>query len=451
MMKLLQIFCLACGLFCAALASSITAPQAYVFHHPEAKESWKKALPEDCVAVSPTCVYSKKEKTVYLLAEFTGIGEGYEVEFFLLGQLSDRAYEGLAVAWDNPSVVGKAVEALGVPMGNPANSLRGLPMAQGERFTISIKSLTDEKAPFLPLSEYMIDECSTPAQNLFARGFPYVGGKTFDDLMPAAIVSAYSEPASLFGMPYAAPKSAVYGLFRTKKEIADGEPIVVALKWEQLADGRPRVYHHQLKVTAEDLQNADKLIEMVKALASDPRDVFLDVALEPSFTLAQLKPFAGLLLTVEEQGGFVIAPPKPGQLHLRAFLPNQAWRDRKSRVFQPWEVEVRGGQPNGAPPEVTLCQILEDWTVEGIDPALTRKCYPGVTVNTILETMKRVDVNDGKVYVAFFYVTPETTVADLAPLTDALTEPCPTQWFFFIEEPAPPKPNAEAPASADAP
>lgn len=449
-MKSLLAFCLACGLICCALASTITAPQAYVFEHPEAKETWKSALPKDCVAVSPTCVYSAKEKTVYLLAEITGIGINYEVEFILLGQLSDRAYEALAVAWDNPSTVGKAIEALGVPKGKPANIQRGMPMAQGERFTLAIKSLTDGAA-FLPLSDYISDNCSTPTQNLFGRGFPYIGGTDFDDLMPASIVSSYSEPVSLFGMPYAAEKSAVYGLFRSKKELVRGEPVIVSLKWEQLPDAQPRVYHHQLKVTAETLQNADKQIELVKALASDPRDIFLEIAFDPSLKLAQIKPFAGLLLTVEEHGGFVIAPPKPGQIPLRAFLPNQAWRDRESRVFQPWEVEIHGGQPNGAPPQVTLCQILEDWTVEGINPALTRKCYPSVAASTIVETMKRVDVNDGKIYVVFFYVTPETTVADLAPFTDALTEPCPTQWIFFTEETPPEETKPQVPVSTDAP
>lgn len=431
-------------LFCALLAlplaaSAITAPQAYTFQHPEAKETWTAALPADRVAVSPTCVYSRSEKTVYLLAEITGIGIGYEVEFILLGRLSDRAYEALAVAWDDPSVIARAVEALGVPKGNPANIQRGLPMAQGERFTLSLRALTGATA-FSPLSDYLSDDCSTPAQNLFGRGFPYVGGENIDDLMPAAVVSTYTEPVSLFGMPYAADKSAVYGLFRSKKDLVRGEPVVVALKWEELPDAQPRVFCHQLKVTADDLKDTDKLLEAVKALASDPRDVFLDVSVDPAIPLAQVTPLAGLLLTVEEQGGFVIAPPKPGEIPLRAFLPNQAWRDRKSRVFQPWEVEVFGGKPDGAAPDVTLCQILEDWTVEGIDPALTRKCYPGVTAATLRETMTRVDVNDGKVYVAFFYVTPETTVGDLTPLTDALAEPCPTQWIFFMEEPAPAKP-----------
>lgn len=436
----------ACFALSSLFASSLSGPQAYTFVHPEVKESWRDGLPEDLRLLTPTCGYSLKEKTVYLLAELTGVGEGYEIEFILLGNLSDRAYEGLAVAWDSPSAVGRAVEALGVPKGEAAEPLRGLPMARGERFTLSFKPLAEKT--FQPLSAYLIDNCSTPAQNLFARGFPYIGGMDFDDLMPAAILSAYEEPASLFGMPYAAPKSAVYGLFRAAKEMTAGEPVVAALKWEALKDGRARVYRHTLNLTPQALADTETTVDALKALSADPRDVFLDVSVDPSIPLAQVTPFAGLLLAVEEQGGFVIAPPKPGEIPLRAFLPNQAWRDRESRVFQPWEVEVSGGKPKGAAPEVTLCQILEDWSVEGIDPALTRKCYPGMTAATIRDAMTRVDVNDGKVYVAFFYVTPETTVGDLTPFTDALAEPCPTQWIFFMEEGADSAPAAPAPADS---
>ena len=119
---------------------ALEGPGEYTFGDASVKQTWQRqvTLPADCVAVSPTCVYSVSEKTVYLLTELTGIGKGYETEFILLGPLSDRAYEGLAMAWDAPSVVSRAVKALGVPQGAAADALRGLAMAQGERFTMRI-------------------------------------------------------------------------------------------------------------------------------------------------------------------------------------------------------------------------------------------------------------------------------------------------------------------------
>lgn len=404
-----------------------TAPAAYTFLHPEARETWREALPGDCVTVSPTCVYSKAEGTVYLLAELCGMGKGYEIEFFVLGHLSDRAYEGLSIAWDVPSTVAKAIEALGVPKGVPARTLRGLGMAQGERFTVRLRRLGKD-ARFRPLSDFVSDACSTPAQNLFARGFPYVGATGYDDEMPAAVVAAYTEAKSLFGLPYAAPKSAVYGLFRATGEQEAGTPIVVALTWERLAGGKPRVLRRRADITAATLADPDDLLEELKALCEDPRDVFLDVRLAPSLRLSEVARFANLLLAVEAQGGFTLDVPAEGQLPLRAFAPQAAWRERGKRVFQPWEIELAKGK-DGV--KATLCQILEDWTAEGPDPALTRKCYPDVTPQTLRDVMRKVDVNGGRIYVAFFYCSPDVTVGDLAPFAEAIAEPCPTQWIFL--------------------
>lgn len=427
---------LALSAWCALLGAPLgaapqeTAPAAFRFVHPEAKETWREGLPQDCVAVSPTCVYSPSERTVFALSELCGLGEGYEVEFLLLGNLSDRAYEGLAIAWDAPSVIGKAVAALGVPKGVAASVQRGLGMAQGERFTVEVKRLGKDEA-FRPLADFVNDQCSTPAQNLFARGFPYVGADGHDDEMPASVIAAYAEPDSLFGLPYPAPKGAVYGLFTAKTNEEAGTPTIIALRWQRLPDGRARVLKHRVDVTTATLTNPDPLLAELKKVCEDPRDVFLDVRLDPTLPLAKVVPFARLLVALEAEGGFTIDAPAKGQVSLRAFLPNDAWRDRKARVFQPWEVEIAPPPKPGETPVVTLCQILEDWTVDGPDPALTRKCYPDMTAKTIAETLKRVDVSVGRVYVVFFYAAPGVTVGDLAPFAEALSGPCPTQWVFL--------------------
>ncbi len=407
------------------------APAAYHFRTPEAKQTWREGLPADCVALSPTCSYSPQERTVYLLAELTGLNKGYEVEFFLLGYLSDRAYEALAIAWDAPSTVAKAVEALGVPKGVPPQTLRGLGMAQGERFTMALRAL-DKEAPWKGLGDFISDGCSTPAQALFTRGFPYVGATIPDNEMPAAIVSGYTERTSVFGLPYEAPKGAVYGLFRATTETSPGTPMVVALKWERLPEGQARVLRHQVLITAETLASPEPFLTELKALCEDPRDVFLDVRLAPDLRLDAIARFAHMLLALEAQGGFTLDMPARGQIPLRAFAPSESWRDRTARVFQPWEVEVVRGAKGL---EVTLCQILEDWTVDGPDPALTRKCYPGMTPQTLPKVMEAVDVNGGKVYVAFFYCAPGVTVGDLAPFAEAVIEACPTQWIFLGEAP----------------
>lgn len=421
-------------LFALALAPLFAAPTesgpaAYAFTRADAKATWREGLPADCKEITPTCVYSPSKGAVYLLAELCGLDEGYEVEFFLLGALSDRAYEGLAIAWDAPSTIVKAFSALGMPTGSRADPQRGRAMAQGERVTMTIKRL-GEDTDFRPLSDFVDDQCSTPTQALFERGFPYIGTTGFDDAMPASIIAAYTEPYAILGLPYGAPKSNVYGLFRSKVSYPAGTPVVVALNWQRLPDGQARVLKRQVTVDAKAIADADPLLAELRTLCEDPRDIFLDVRLAPSLTLAQVRPFAALLVALEAEGGLVLDVPAPGQLNLRAFLPNPDWLDRSTRVFQPWEIEIAHGK-DGAPPTVTLCQILEDWTVPGPNPALTRKCYPGVTPATIATVLRQVDVNAGRVYVAFFYAAPDVTVGELAPFAAALNEACPTQWIFL--------------------
>ncbi len=416
-----------------------SGPAAYRFTHPEAKETWKEGLPADLTLLTPTCGYSKSTRTVYLLAELCGLPQGYEVEFFLLGSLSDRAYEALAIAWDRPSVIARAAQALGVPPGVPARPLRGLGMAQGERFTMTLRRIGQDAAP-RPLDDFVRDDCSTPAQALFRRGFPFVGDRDSDDLMPGAVVAGYTEPTAPFGLPYTAEKGAAYGLFRAVESHPCGTPVCVALKWEQLPKGAARVLRHQLTLTAATLQDPEPLLAELRTLCESPCDVFLDVRLDPALTLEQTAHFAGLILALEAQGGFTLDLPAPGQIPLRAFTPKAEWRDRTTRVFQPWEIECQRDEAGQL--HVTLCQIVEDWSVVGNDPALSRRCYPEMTPQTLPQALRKVDQESGKVYVAFFYCTPTLTVGDVAPYAAALTDDCPTQWIFL--EAAPPMPASDA-------
>jgi hypothetical protein len=339
------------------------------------------------------------------------------------------------MAWDAPSTVSKAIEALGVKCGVAADPLRGLAMAQGERFTVQFCLLDASPQQFRPLSDFIIDDFSSPAQNLLGRGFPFVGGEDFDDLMPAAIMTAYTEKASVFGLPFHAPKGNAYGLFRAKTAEREGAPVVVALKWEALPNGLPRVHHATLHLTKDDLQKSEALVGCLKGFCDDPRDVFLQVAFDPSLTIGEITPLAKLFMALEAEDGFTLVAAPGGDLPLRAFLPQESWRVRENRVFQPWEIEFQLGK-DGAAPQATLCQILEDWTVEGNDPALTRSCYPNVTPQTVLNVMKQVDVNNGKIYVVFFYCPPQLPIGALQPYARVLSEACPTQWVFFME-PAP--------------
>lgn len=407
-------------------------PAEYVFQSPEAKAMWRNGLPTDCVEVSPTCVYSLTEGCVYLLAEYCGLRKHYETEFILLGQKSDRAYEGLMIAWDDPSTVAQAIEALGVPKGEPAHPARGLPMAKGERFTVHVATL-GKNLDFQPLETEVDDQWSTAAENLLGRGFPYVGVDVVDHLMPASIIATFTEQTSLFGMPYFADKSAVYGSFRAKETRRMGEPVVVALRWQRLPNGQSRVRNETLTLSKATVGN-ETLIETLKGFADDPRDVFLTIKIDPDLLLTDLISLSKLFQMIEQEGGFTMDVPPEGQLPLRAFTPNAEWLVREQRTFQPWEIELSPGAEE-QPAQATLCQVEEDWSGEGLEPKLTRKCYPNVTAATIASVMDEVDVTGGRIYVAFFYCQPGLRVKEVLPYAEAIKSHCPTQWFFTLESP----------------
>ncbi len=428
MKKLL--FSLYALLGCFLLHAQMQGPGEYSFSEKkEYRDTWTKSLPKDIEKVSPTCALHHPTKTVYFLAELCGLPAGYETEFVAIGPLSDRAYESFAITCDKPSVIGKAIEKLGTPRGTPPATLAGLGVTKGERFTFSVKRLPADET-FRPLSDFICDEFAPEGQSPLTRGFPYIGvNPALDDTMPSAFAATYTEPCTLFGLPLLAPKSAVYGLYRTKTSEAGQTPAIFALKWEQLPN-QSRVYNHAITINSDHIARPDTLLAQLRALAEDPRDVFLTITIAPEVKLSTVAPFATLLLALEKEGAYTIDVAPKDQLSLRAFNPDDAWNDRSKRVFQPWEIEVTPSETPGEP-HITLCQILEDWTVEGNDPALTRQCYPSLSVKDLPAVMKKVDVNEGKVYVAFIYTSPEATMQDIGPIATAIAPLTPTQWLFI--------------------
>ncbi len=410
------------------LASMPAAPGDYTFA--AALPTWQQHLPTTTQPLSPTCAVDKASGTVYLLGECVGLAAETAIEFVAIGPNSDRAYESFVVIRDQPSTVAKALTALGMPQGTPPNVQAGLGISKGERLTLSVKRLPEDKT-FRPLSDFIIDDFSSEGQSPLTRGFPYVGQlDALDITMPSALIATYTETVSLLGLPLLAPKTTVYGLFRTKTTERQATPVILALTWQRLPEGKVRVYNHAITITPADIAQPDALLTQLKALTEDPRDVFLTVTVTPEVKLSTLAPMAGLLLALEKEGAFTLDVAPKNQLTLRAFNPDPAWNDRSKRTFQPWEIEITPSETPGEP-HITLCQILEDWTVEGNDPALTRKCYPGLTAATLPAVMKKVDVNNGAVYVAFFYATPETTMADVGALSTAIAPLTPTQWIYF--------------------
>jgi hypothetical protein len=68
-----------------------------------------------------------------------------------------------------------------------------------------------------------------------------------------------------------------------------------------------------------------------------------------------------------------IEPPSPGQLYYQAFLPDESFRDRSSRVSQPWELALKRTD-RGVSGRVT--RIEQIWKDDEIKPELKTEEYP---------------------------------------------------------------------------
>lgn len=424
-------------------------PEAWDFKHPQAVESWRKAQEP---TLSPmrrlfgkTVIADKTAGTVELLAEATGVATGYEIEFLLLGPLSDRAYEGLAMTFDQPSAILQALAFLGVPRGEGPDLFKNRVISKGERFALQVRKPDEPASANRSADEWVSDSEWKDGPGFLTRGLPYVGTtaspEETDATMPAAVVAAYDEPRSLFGLPFPADKGAIYGRFRAKTPLKEGEPIVFTLKHLRTPDGKPRVLSAVLAVkpgvfegsidgaTAQALTDA-ALVPWLKALTETGRDPFVRVNFAPETTVGHAKAVSGLLMLVDGEGGIRIDYPLPGQLYPRAFLPPEGWRDRTKRPYQPWEIHFTP-KPD-APGAFTkaLIQVEEDWSGEGIDPILTPKTYPFETWAEAEALIKRLDASDGNMRVVFFFVPADAPVSVILEAAAALYQRLPLMWVF---------------------
>lgn len=403
------------GLFSPIHATPMKGPGEFKMKHPDI-----------CKRFPATTWAIPEQRCVKILAEACGLHIGYEIEYLLAGHLSDRSYESLAIAWANPSDVAKAFKQLNISPGIPANVNKSMPIARGERFTVTIEAV-DGTIP--PLNQLLTIN-DPRMKDLLIKGFPWVGDKAIDDTMPAAILACYTERYSAFGLPFWAEKGSVYGSWRIAYEIPLGTPLIFTFTHVPTIDGTPRVVHKTLQVTPETLAAPTDFLKELKDICSDERDIFLTLAPSPSLTVGQMRGIANIVLAAEKQGGFTIDAPSSGSVAIKAFQPNPTWLKREDRLYQPWEVSITQ-TPNGY--NYTLTQIEEDWSGEGIDPKLTPKSYPFKQWQELMPLIHSLDTQDGKMNTLFFIVPSTLPLRELSLGIKSVEEELPILWIFTHE------------------
>jgi hypothetical protein len=106
---------------------------------------------------------------------------------------------------------------------------------------------------------------------------------------------------------------------------------------------------------------------------------------------------------------------REGQFYYRAFLPREAWRDRKERLSQPYEVRFSGGRPD-------LTVITEDWS----DTSLTE---PKLTVAQ--KPFADIDPED-RVDTCFIFAAKDVLLSELYAVKKLLPSKI-VNWYVFVE------------------
>jgi hypothetical protein len=347
----------------------------------------------------------RERRRVELLAEASGLGAYAAIEFGLVGELSDRGYEALAFSFARATDLAEALEFIGLPRGLNVKPKEHRFWPKGERVFIEVQVLTNEAAPPLPIESFVLDRRTE--QPLARQGMIYCGSARrpaeaggdclADHEPPMSLLSTYNEPQTVLDVPRPAPQGDVYESFvmhpdrkRPEGELLrfvftpeprpGGVPRVLAVALTALpaADGQGAAFDCSLDgEPARRLDDTGALIRLMKSQVEAGRDPYVTLAIDDALPLAHVRDLCAALRLIEGENGVRMEPPPPGNIYYKAFLPDEKWRDRATRLSQPWELHVGRPPAAGAPPPLTLVQILEDWSdPASLDPKLTVREHP---------------------------------------------------------------------------
>ena len=367
------------------------------------------------ILVRPGLLANRKSRRITVRCAATALSRDDPVEFFLIPDKSGKDYEALIIAFSRSSHLDEALRFIGMKPGRGVDSSLFRFWPKGERAIVTVewdeppaKGGGDTKRRRVRIERLVLNKRTgkaLPAAGLVYTGSywwkdPKTGKKVFaaDVSGSRSIASTYNEPSTVLDVPFRAGQGDVYELFKCNPAYRFGKYQQIVLTIEpEYKDGKRRV--RDLVLTAKAKGKGKKLALALKdialavadsdgarvnksdsiadALASFARmlksgqDPFVSVRFGPRLSLQAARRLCTLLATIQAAGGIRIEPPPERQLFFEAFLPPDNLRDRKQRVFQPWELHLTEDDGKiGA----TLIDIREDWKPDAA-PKLTEKRY----------------------------------------------------------------------------
>ena len=310
--------------------------------------------------------------SVTFTAVSTDCGIDMPLEFLFTGPGSDNSYEAMFTTEDGVKEIADAFKRAGIPLGEPLSSkdCRFWPIGAKLEMTPDLWSLVR-------------DVRGEPK-----RAVVYTGGTRESDgapvaatNMPLAVFALYNCPQSLMQFDDTLEQSTVYGRFVPAQKIPKGEVRKFTFTWKGATNGGKHVMTPDFPPQMT-LSEAVRRAEIYAKLDSPDTKI----------------------------NGF-----REGQFYYRAFLPREAWRDRKERLAQPYEVRFSGGRPN-------LTVITEDWSDTSLtEPKLTVAQKPFADIDP-----------EARIDTCFIFAAKDVPLSELYAVKKLLPSKI-VNWYVFVE------------------
>lgn len=406
------------GIGCAC-AQSPQSPMDWATVHTNLVAEWKAkhGAPKGVKA-------DKAGRKVTVLAEATGLSEREAVEFFAIGPLSDRAYESMFVTVASPAAIAEAAEEVGLPLGTAPNMQKARLWPQGEKVRLAVRRAKDGKE--FGFGELVEDHRAKEEGAILEKPLVWTGGErdaagspTAATNIPCAVFSTYTSAQSLLLLDGLFDQSSTYGRFKPKEKREKGELFELEFGW----DGKRRVRERTVELTAA---GAAKTLEELKSeSAAAGGELYLKIGFGAGVKVREAAVLAKAFEVLDGKA-FKANGAAEGQFYYRALLPDQEWRNRGKRLFQPFEVRV------GKDGAKTFTHVEEDWSGEGLDPVLKPKTTAVKDWGEVPGLIKGLGEAGEKIFVLFIFADGDAEMGELLPLAKILEGRITT--FYVFEE-----------------
>jgi hypothetical protein len=436
-------------LCCLVRATEFIQPAEWNIVRTNAVRQWqasKQQMKSDDLLVLNGVMADKRSGEVRLLAEAVGHSSDTIVEFLLIGPRSDRAYESVAVTIAAPDAIVRAVEFTGVKRGDCVDGRNFRFVPRGERFRFAFRLLDSNEAE-QSLST-LLRESESDDSLLNEDGFVFAGGewKMRDGVLscvtatvsPCAVVSLYNEK-SIFDLPFQAGQSEVYGRFKMRRKLPQGTLLEIILRpvegttvlsLDATALASESGIRLKLTDSEGEINQTSALkdaLEWLRSKREGGAELYLRLKFDLALTLRQAREIAAVFDLLDGQGLHLYGKVDQS-IYYKAFLPRNEWRKRESRVPQPFELRITRNEENKIKRKFIF--IEEDWSVEGLDPALTPHEFDCSSWDELPGLLEKSAGPENKVRVLFVFAPHDMPLREFMPGINALSAQLPLVHVF---------------------